>query len=150
MACKRRCFRARRPSVTKRVASDARAVIELPADYLRAGHLTYGYAITAHKAQGMTVERAFVLTGKGIDRQWGYTALSRARAETRLYVAHERSDLGYECDELGGRHVLGDRDPLDRLAADLARDRSQEAALERLLGRERLPPELGRGLGLDR
>ena len=28
----------------------------------------------------MTVHRAFVLGSAGIDRQWGYTALSRARS----------------------------------------------------------------------
>ena len=47
---------------------------------------TYADAITAHKAQGLTVERAFVLGSGQISREWGYTALSRAREETRLYL----------------------------------------------------------------
>jgi len=134
------------PDGSLRVASDAGAILDLPASYLADGHLTYGYAITAHKAQGMTVDSAFVLASGGIDRQWGYTALSRARSETRLYVPHGRAVVGQERDELGGRHVSVEQDPLARLAADLARDRSQEAALERLLGRERPPHERGRGM----
>jgi hypothetical protein len=34
----------------------------------------------------MTVEQTFMLASEGIDRQWGYTALSRARSGTRLYA----------------------------------------------------------------
>ena len=120
----------------------------LPTHYLDAGHLTYGYAITAHKAQGMSVDRAFVLASEGIDRQWGYTALSRARSETRLYLGHEHPAPERECDELGGRQMSVDQDPLARLLRELARDRSQEVALERRLGRERLTPTPGGGRGL--
>jgi hypothetical protein len=87
----------------------AGAVLELPADYLEDGHLTYGYAITAHKAQGMTVEQTFVLASEGIDRQWGYTALSRARSGTRLYLAGTHPALGRDRDDLGGRHASADR-----------------------------------------
>ncbi|MBJ7594915.1 MAG: AAA family ATPase [Candidatus Dormibacteraeota bacterium] len=58
----------------------------LPAEYLDASHLHHGYAITGHKAQGMTADRAFVLGDESIYREWGYVALSRGRAENRLYV----------------------------------------------------------------
>jgi Ti-type conjugative transfer relaxase TraA len=58
----------------------------LPAEYLEAGHLAHGYAITGHKAQGMTADRAFVLGDEAMYREWGYVALSRGRAENRLYV----------------------------------------------------------------
>ena len=53
-------------------------------------HLRLGYAVTTHKAQGMTVERAFVLTG-GImtDREITYVQASRARGTTRWYVGHD-------------------------------------------------------------
>jgi conjugative relaxase-like TrwC/TraI family protein len=58
----------------------------LPAEYLDASHLRHGYAITGHKAQGMTTDRAFVLGDEAIYREWGYVALSRGRAQNRLYV----------------------------------------------------------------
>jgi len=58
----------------------------LPTEYLQAGHLRHGYAITGHKAQGMTADRAFVLGDEAIYREWGYVALSRGRTENRLYV----------------------------------------------------------------
>ena len=46
----------------------------------------HAYAITGHIAQGMTVERAFVLGSPDMYREWGYTAMSRGRCENRLYV----------------------------------------------------------------
>jgi conjugative relaxase-like TrwC/TraI family protein len=74
-------------------------VTMLPAEYLDAGHLAHGYAITGHKAQGMTAERAFVLGDEAMYREWGYVALSRGRAENRLYVVAEdldpRDDTGH-------------------------------------------------------
>jgi conjugative relaxase-like TrwC/TraI family protein len=53
-----------------------------------AEHLDYGYALTGHAAQGLTVDRAFVLLhDQGALQEWGYVACSRARVETRLYLA---------------------------------------------------------------
>lgn len=58
----------------------------LPAAYLDAGHLGHGYATTIHKAQGATVDRAFLLGSEGLYREAGYVGLSRARLATQLYV----------------------------------------------------------------
>ncbi len=65
--------------------------VRLERDYLEAGHLDHGYAITAHRAQGATVDRTFVLGSEELYREWGYTAMSRHREDARFYVA--RSDL---------------------------------------------------------
>jgi hypothetical protein len=56
-----------------------------------AEHLDYGYALTGHAAQGVTVDRTFVLLpDQGALQEWGYVACSRARLQTRLYLAdHE-------------------------------------------------------------
>ena len=65
--------------------------VTLDSTYLCDGHLDHGYAMTAHKAQGATVDRTFVLGSQDLYRELGYTALSRHREEARFYVA--RGDL---------------------------------------------------------
>ncbi len=52
-------------------------------------HLRLGYAMTVHKAQGTTVEEAFVLAGSMQDRELTYVEASRARGATRFYVGGE-------------------------------------------------------------
>ncbi len=53
-----------------------------------AEHLHYGYALTGHASQGLTVDRAFVLIpDQGALQEWGYVACTRARLQTRLYLA---------------------------------------------------------------
>jgi hypothetical protein len=48
------------------------------------------YALTAHKAQGASVERAYVLAHESLSaREWSYVAGSRAREAVHLYA--ERS-----------------------------------------------------------
>jgi ATP-dependent exoDNAse (exonuclease V) alpha subunit len=49
--------------------------------------LAHGYAITAHVAQGLTVDHALVLADERITPELAYTALSRGRQTNRLYVA---------------------------------------------------------------
>ena len=53
-----------------------------PAEYLDGGHLAHGYAITGHKAQGMTAERAFVLGDETMCREWGYVRSREGEART--------------------------------------------------------------------
>lgn len=60
--------------------------VELDSAYLEHGHLDHGYALTAHAAQGATVDRAFVLGSDDLYREWGYTALTRHREEARFYL----------------------------------------------------------------
>jgi ATP-dependent exoDNAse (exonuclease V) alpha subunit len=53
-------------------------------------HIEHGYALTAHKAQGASVERAYVLAHENLSaREWSYVAGSRARDAVHLYA--ERS-----------------------------------------------------------
>ena len=51
--------------------------------------LLHGYAMTVHVAQGLTVDHAFVLAGPGLNRELGYTALSRGRESNHLYAARD-------------------------------------------------------------
>ncbi len=111
---------------TVTVATEAGAEVVLPAGYLDAGHLTHSYAITGHKSQGMTTERAFVLGDETLYREWAYVAMSRGKLDNRLYVAMGE-DL--ERDELGGE-VAKIEDAVGELTQALARSRAKELALE--------------------
>ena len=48
--------------------------------------IDHGYAITIHKSQGATVDRAYVLGSKTMDHHLTYVAMSRHREEARLYA----------------------------------------------------------------
>jgi ATP-dependent exoDNAse (exonuclease V) alpha subunit len=96
--------------------------------------IAHGYAVTGHVAQGMTVDRTFVLAGPGISHEWAYAALSRGRAENRIYAV---GDAESGRDEFAPterpQHRLSAR---DQLARDLARSDAQPLALDQL-GRAR-------------
>lgn len=51
----------------------------------------HGYATTIHKAQGATVERAFVMASSSMDRHLTYVAMTRHRKDVTLYAG--RDDL---------------------------------------------------------
>jgi hypothetical protein len=58
----------------------------VPAAYFEAGHVDHGYAMTVHKAQGLTCDRTYVLATDDLYAEAGYTAISRGRHENRLYI----------------------------------------------------------------
>ena len=61
-----------------------------------------GYAMTTHRAQGVTVDRAFVLAGGQMqDRELSYVQASRARYEVRFFAS--KLDAGEGLDRLGRR-----------------------------------------------
>jgi hypothetical protein len=76
--------------------------VELDADFLLAeterGEPTmlHGYAITGHIAQGLTVDRAYVLADSGLSGEWAYTAMSRGRSHNALYFAGDRHEAREE------------------------------------------------------
>ncbi|MCX6378982.1 MAG: relaxase domain-containing protein [Armatimonadetes bacterium] len=101
-----------------------------------------GYAVTTHKAQGVTTENVFVLAGGPMqDRELSYVQASRARGDTRFYT--ERSEVG---------------DTLAHLADQMQTSRQKDIALasslvlpeplatEDLLQRQRREVELPRML----
>ncbi|WP_415856033.1 MobF family relaxase, partial [Sinomonas sp. G460-2] len=65
--------------------------IVLPAAYV-AEHLDLGYAITAHRAQGVTTDTAHTLVSRTTTRENLYVAMTRGRDCNRVYVAIERND----------------------------------------------------------
>ncbi|HQT65496.1 MAG TPA: Ti-type conjugative transfer relaxase TraA [Acidocella sp.] len=63
-----------------------RAVSVSMADYAAVDH---GYATTIHKAQGATVDRAYVLASGTMDRHLTYVAMTRHRDGVTLYADRE-------------------------------------------------------------
>jgi hypothetical protein len=51
--------------------------------------LDHGYAATVYKAQGVTVDRSYVLATSHFDRHSSYVALSRHREDARVFYAAE-------------------------------------------------------------
>ena len=51
--------------------------------------LDHGYAATVHKAQGVTVERSFVLATPGMDRHLAYVSMTRHREDVGLFVGRD-------------------------------------------------------------
>jgi Ti-type conjugative transfer relaxase TraA len=116
--------------------------VDIPDSYARDGDLDHGYASTAHRAQGATVDRSFVLGSDELYREWGYTALSRHRDEARFYVSATPDFLNRAPDAL-----TADDDLADHVARTLADSRAEHLALDgfaRDWQAERLTEELDR------
>jgi Ti-type conjugative transfer relaxase TraA len=87
-------------------------------------HVDHGYAATVHKAQGVTVDRSYVLATPQMDRHTAYVALTRHRVGTEL--AYARADF---------------RDP-DRLSAALSRERRKDTTLDYVASPPRRKPTM--------
>jgi conjugative relaxase-like TrwC/TraI family protein len=128
------------------VRTDAGAQRRLDAPYV-AEHLQHAYALTAHSMQGATVEWAGVV-GRPEDftRNWSYTALSRAREPTELFVIDTPTERELDRTEIapGQARGLGDeRPPIERLEAAMRQRDDEDLALDRLEECTRGPAHLG-------
>jgi Ti-type conjugative transfer relaxase TraA len=72
----------------------------------------HGYAVTIHKSQGATVDRAFVLASGGMDRHLTYVAMTRHREQAALYAGRD------------------DFESYKAMAGRLARKRTKETTLD--------------------
>ena len=106
------------------VATSAGAVC-LDASFVGSGRLAHGYATTVHKAQGATVDQAFVYLTSAIFQEAGYVALSRARDQTSLYLPTGAFEDGL------GMPSPQER-PRERLARALGRSRAKRSATAEL------------------
>ncbi len=114
------------------VCTDDGRAVRLPRWYLagsqRRRWIDHGYAVTCHKAEGMTTDRAFVLGSEDLYREWGNTAMSRARQENRLYLLVGENPLADELDVLGQPR----RDPVAGIVQAFGRSRAKLLALDHL------------------
>lgn len=82
--------------------------VTLPAAYV-AEHVDLGYAVTAHRAQGITVDTAHVVVSGATTRENLYVSMTRGRDSNIAYVALDKPDEGHappEPDEVTARAVL--------------------------------------------
>lgn len=106
--------------------TEAGAEIRVPAIWA-ATHLEHGYAMTVHKAQGLTSDVALLYGTDALCQQAGYVALSRGRAANHIFTSTDslspagRTDGGVPSFELLGPADGGGA--LDDLAQRLSRSR---------------------------
>ncbi|QCX29204.1 conjugal transfer protein [Nocardioides jishulii] len=80
----------------------------LPAEYV-GQHLDLGYAVTAHRAQGITVDTSHVVVTPRTTRENLYVSMTRGRESNIAYVALDQPDDSHttpEPDEVSARTVL--------------------------------------------
>ena len=131
------------------VRTDAGAQRVLEPGYV-AEHLQHAYTLTAHTAQGASVEWAGVVGHpEDFTRNWSYTALSRARHPTELFLIDTATERELDRNEVAPHQPaeLGDEHtPLERLAAAMRRRDDEDLALDRVDARlpdDRVPSEGG-------
>jgi hypothetical protein len=78
----------------ERLTDNARAVLE--SDYLRE-HVSLGYAMTVHSAQGVTVDTAHAVIAESASRAMAYVAMSRGRDTNHAYIyTHVSGEADHE------------------------------------------------------
>lgn len=114
----------------------------LPPKYV-AEHVDLGYAVTAHRAQGVTVDTAHVVVTASTTRENLYVSMTRGRESNIAYVALDQPDDSHstpEADEMTARTVL--YGVLQHSGADLSATQTIEAEYELHGGIDRLAAEL--------
>jgi conjugative relaxase-like TrwC/TraI family protein len=99
-------------------------------------HLQHAYALTAHTIQGGTVEWAGVV-GHPDDftRNWAYTALSRAREATELFLIDAPTERELDRADIAPdqpAELVDERTPVERLEAAMRRRDDEDLALDHI------------------
>lgn len=106
-------------------------------------HLDLGYAVTAHRAQGVTVDTSHVVVTPTTTRENLYVSMSRGRESNIAYVALDQPDDSHttpEPDDVTARTVLFG--VLQHSGASLGALQTMEAEYELYGGIDRLAAEL--------
>ncbi|MGH8973040.1 MAG: MobF family relaxase, partial [Acidimicrobiia bacterium] len=100
-----------------------RGRVVLPAPYVT-DHVALAYAVTAHKAEGVTVDRAVLLADSATMAEHLYVGMTRGRHENRACVVTEAAGTGH-----GHQPPPG---PVEVLAAAMRRSSADVSATEAL------------------
>src|SRR5947209_19872581 len=95
----------------------------LPADYA-AGHVALAYAVTVHKAEGLTVDRAVLVADAATRAEHLYVGMTRGRDENRVCVVTDAATTGH-----GHQRPL---EPVEILAQVMRRSSAERSASETL------------------
>jgi conjugative relaxase-like TrwC/TraI family protein len=98
--------------------------VQLPAGALAEGWLDHAYALTCHKAQGVTVDVALLYGTGALQREAGYVGMSRGRRANYLYGAWQTLVPGGEDDT--------DRPRVDMAPAAQRQELTRAALVQRL------------------
>ncbi|MFC4628282.1 MobF family relaxase [Promicromonospora alba] len=93
--------------------------VHLPAAYV-AEHVDLGYAITAHRAQGLTVDTAYTVASPSMSRENLYVALTRGRVTNTVFVPVDQPDRNHNHEHAIGANIDPDLPELDAARAALA------------------------------
>jgi hypothetical protein len=81
------------------VRTDDDREVNITATWAERHDLSHAYAMTLHKAQGLTVDHALLYGTTALTREAGYVGLSRGRRENHIYTTtREMSGRTGECD----------------------------------------------------
>ncbi|MGH9011053.1 MAG: ATP-dependent DNA helicase, partial [Acidimicrobiia bacterium] len=102
---------------------DGHGRVVLPAGYA-AEHVALAYAVTVHKAEGITVDRAVLLADAATSAEHLYVGMTRGRSENRVCVITDAATTGH-----GHHRPL---EPVDILADVVRRSSAERSATETL------------------
>ena len=128
--------------VVRRLDARRSGTAVLPAEYVRE-HVDLGYAVTAHRAQGITVDTSHVVVTPSTTRENLYVSMTRGRDSNIAYVALDQPDDSHstpEPDDVSARTVL--YSVLQHSGASLSAHATIEAEYELHGGIDRLAAEL--------
>jgi len=130
-------------------AEDGRGEVHLPGWYV-GGHVDLAYAITADKAQGITIDHSLFAPSAATSQERAYVALSRGRRSNRIYATAGSGWQEAIATPRGHVFATEQRPDLDAdLAARILRMRDNAAARDPERSRER-ERETGQQRGMGR
>ena len=108
-------------------------------EYLDEGWMRHGYAVTVHKAQGLTCEHGLLLASDETHHEMGYVGLSRGTHSNRLYAV-TTEDVDADLDSHRRVGADPERDPLRVVVDSMSASAAKNLAVAEA---EEMGPDLG-------